>query len=54
MQRSSERIKGGPNHHLNKIAVAKRKARLLRFDLPDGKRTPSPQTKLWAGKTLDH
>ena len=34
--------------HLNKIAAKNRKAGLLRFDLPKGKRTPSPDTKLWA------
>lgn len=34
--------------HLNKIAAANRKAGLLRFDLPNGKNTPSPETKLWA------
>lgn len=33
--------------HLNKIAATNRKAGLLRFDLPNGKRTPSPETKLW-------
>ena len=36
--------------HLNKIAAANRKAGLLRFDLANGKRTPSPDTKLWAGE----
>ncbi|MGB0497969.1 MAG: three-Cys-motif partner protein TcmP [Rubricella sp.] len=35
--------------HLNKIATTNRKAGLLRFDLPNGKRTPSPDTRLWAG-----
>ncbi|WP_186392913.1 MULTISPECIES: three-Cys-motif partner protein TcmP [unclassified Pannonibacter] len=34
--------------HLNKIAAASRKAGLLRYDLPDGKRTPVPETKLWS------
>jgi hypothetical protein len=34
--------------HLNKIAAANRKAGLLRFDLANGKRTPSPETRLWA------
>lgn len=34
--------------HLNKIAAKNRKAGLLSFDLPKGKRTPSPDTKLWA------
>lgn len=33
--------------HLNKIVAAKRKDGLLHFDLPNGKRTPSPETKLW-------
>lgn len=36
--------------HLNKIAMANLKAGLLRFDLPNGKRTPSPETKLWASE----
>lgn len=36
--------------HLNKIAATNRKAGLLRFDLANGKRTPSPDTKLWAGE----
>ena len=36
--------------HLNKIAATSRKAGLLRFDLANGKRTPSPDTKLWAGE----
>lgn len=39
--------------HLNKIAAANRKAGLLHFDLPDGKRTPSPETKLWASAAQD-
>lgn len=39
--------------HLNKIAAAHRKAGLLRFDLPNGKRTPSPETKLWACEPQD-
>lgn len=34
--------------HLNKIAAASRKAGLLRYDLPDGKRTPGPETRLWS------
>ena len=33
--------------HLNKIVAANRKDGLLRFDLPSGKRIPSPETKLW-------
>ena len=36
--------------HLNKITMANRKAGLLCFDLPNGKRTPSPETKLWASE----
>jgi hypothetical protein len=36
--------------NLNKIVAASRKAGLLRYDLPDGKRTPAPETKLWLGK----
>ena len=36
--------------NLNKIATNSRKAGLLRYDLPDGKRTPAPETKLWPGK----
>jgi three-Cys-motif partner protein len=36
--------------HLNKIAATSRKAGLLRYDLPRGKRTPVPDTKLWAGE----
>lgn len=36
--------------NLNKIATDSRKAGLLRYDLPDGKRTPAPETKLWPGK----
>lgn len=36
--------------HLNKIAATSRKAGLLRYDLPDGKRTPAPDTKLWPGE----
>lgn len=36
--------------HLNKIVAASRKAALLRYDLPDGKRTPAPETKLWPGE----
>ena len=39
--------------HLNKIATTNRKAGLLRFDLPNGKRTPSPDTRLWAGTASD-
>ncbi|AZY93999.1 three-Cys-motif partner protein TcmP [Paracoccus sp. Arc7-R13] len=39
--------------HLNKIATANRKAGLLRFDLPNGKRTPSPDTRIWAGTASD-
>ena len=35
--------------HLNKIAAKNRKAGLLRFELPKGKRTPSPDTRIWAG-----
>lgn len=35
--------------HLNKIAATSRKAGLLRFELSNGKRTPSPETKLWVG-----
>ncbi|WP_306112117.1 MULTISPECIES: three-Cys-motif partner protein TcmP [unclassified Roseovarius] len=34
--------------HLNKIAAKNRKAGLLRFELTKGKRTPSPDTKIWA------
>lgn len=34
--------------HLNKIAATSRKTGLLRFELPNGRRTPSPETKLWA------
>lgn len=34
--------------HLNKIGAAKRKAGLLNVDLRNGKRTPSPETELWA------
>lgn len=33
--------------HLNKIVAANRKDGLVRFDLPTGKRTPNPETKLW-------
>jgi len=36
--------------HLNKIAATSRKAGLLRYDLPHGKRTPAPDTKLWPGE----
>lgn len=36
--------------HLNKIAATSRKAGLLRYELPDGKRTPSPETKLWSNR----
>lgn len=36
--------------HLNKIAATSRKAGLLRYDLPGGKRTPGPDTKLWSGE----
>ena len=39
--------------HLNKIATTNRKAGLLRFDLPNGKRTPSPDTRIWAGTASD-
>ncbi|NMG41797.1 three-Cys-motif partner protein TcmP [Chelativorans sp. ZYF759] len=39
--------------HLNKIATTHRKAGLLRFDLPIGKRTPSAQTKIWVGTSHD-
>lgn len=34
--------------HLNKIVAASRKAGLLRYDLPSGKRTPGPETRLWS------
>jgi three-Cys-motif partner protein len=34
--------------HLNKIVASSRKAGLLRYDLPDGKRTPEPETRLWS------
>ncbi len=37
--------------HLNKIAAASRKGGRLRYDLPDGKRTPGPDTRLWASET---
>ena len=33
--------------HLNRIVRDQRKAGLLRFDLPPGKRTPSSDTKIW-------
>lgn len=33
--------------HLNKIATALRKAGVLRFDLPMGKKTPGTRTKIW-------
>ncbi len=33
--------------HLNRIVMDQRRAGLLRFDLPPGKRTPSPETKIW-------
>jgi len=33
--------------HLNRVVMDQRKAGLLRFDLPRGKRTPSPETKTW-------
>lgn len=33
--------------HLKKVAAANRKAGLLRFDLPGGKRTPASNTCLW-------
>ena len=39
--------------HLNKIATTNQKAGLLRFDLPNGKRTPSAETKFWAGAAPD-
>lgn len=39
--------------HLNQIAAANRNAGLLRFDLPNGKRTPSPETRLWPGARPD-
>ena len=39
--------------HLKKIAMAKRKAELLSFDLQDGKRTPSPETKDWPSGRQD-
>lgn len=38
---------------LNKIAAANRKAGMLRFDLPNGKRTPSPKTRFWANAPQD-
>ena len=33
--------------HLNRIVMDQRKAGLLRFDLPPGKRTPNYKTKIW-------
>ena len=33
--------------HLNRIVMDQRKAGLLRFDLPQGKRTPSHETEIW-------
>lgn len=36
--------------HLNKIAATTRKEGLLQYDLPVGKRTPVPDTKLWPGE----
>lgn len=39
--------------HLNRIAAAQRKAGFLRFELPNGRRTPGPETKLWASPPPD-
>lgn len=40
--------------HLNKIVATKRKDGLLHFDLPNGKRTPDRDTKIWpAGSERD-
>jgi three-Cys-motif partner protein len=39
--------------HLNRIVIEQRKAGLLRFDLPGGKRTPSPETKIWPNDNVD-
>lgn len=35
--------------HLNKIAMEQRKSGRLQFDLPPGKRTPQPETKISSG-----
>lgn len=40
--------------HLNKIVAANRQDGLLHFDLPSGKRTPSPETKLWPSEPNGH
>lgn len=39
--------------HLNKIVAANRKDGLVRFDLPTGKRTPNPETKLWPSGVIN-